>query len=168
MPYKTVKEEEKVEDVLVRTSRHIPVFLGSKLNKIRKDLNLSQTEMLGKIKSHLEKPDNGILKRLSIFREDRLFRSSISGYDLGTKMPPYYVLMAYAEIANVYLEVLYDDSLELESEEKMPYKKKNQGTQNLFIPISKTDQIEDLWNKKREKKTKARLERDKKNAAKDT
>jgi hypothetical protein len=41
------------------------------------------------------------------------FRSSISGYELGTREPPLPVLLRYAEAAGVYVDVLIDDKLKL-------------------------------------------------------
>ena len=116
-----------------RISHHIPIHLGKKLKRIRTDLGFSQNEMLKNINLKLEKHKGGILKRLEISKENKLTRSSISGYELGTRMPPYYVVMAYAEAANVYLEVLYDDRVEFISFVKMPYKEKSKGERNLFV-----------------------------------
>jgi transcriptional regulator with XRE-family HTH domain len=80
-----------------RASRVKPVRLGEKLRTIRLTLGLSQ---------------DGILIRL---RPPDAFinRSSISGYELSTREPSLLTLYAYAKLANVYMEVLVDDDLNL-------------------------------------------------------
>lgn len=66
-----------------------------------------------------------MLKHLRLSDEDGLFRSSISGYELGTRLPPYNVLLAYARSVNIYVEVLIDDEIDLPR--KLPSKIKSQG-----------------------------------------
>lgn len=73
-----------------------PLYLAEKLLQIRQALGLSQNEML---------------ERLGLAGE--LVRSNISKYELGTGEPPLPVLLRYARVANVYLEVLVDDELAL-------------------------------------------------------
>jgi transcriptional regulator with XRE-family HTH domain len=70
--------------------------LGEKLLKIRNSLRLSQDQMLERL---------GLAKWL--------YRSAVSGYELGTREPPLPVLLKYAEIAGVWVDVLIDDELEL-------------------------------------------------------
>jgi len=70
--------------------------LAKKLRKIRLDLGLSQSQ---------------ILERLGF--ADQLFRSNISQYERGRRVPSPPVLLAYARLANVDLEVLIDDELDL-------------------------------------------------------
>ncbi len=111
--------------------------------------------MLEDIRLHLEHPKSGILKRLEIFNENKLTRSSISGYELGTRMPPYYVFMAYAEAANVYLEVLYDDTVELDPDEEIPYEEKSEGIYNLCIPPLDNDNAESVSKEELEQKQNA-------------
>jgi transcriptional regulator with XRE-family HTH domain len=84
-----------------RTARPKPRRLGEKLLKIRNSLELSQDQMLARL---------GLA-------EGR-FRSAVSGYELGTREPPLPVLLTYAEIAGVWVDVLIDDDLELP--EKLP------------------------------------------------
>jgi len=43
----------------------------------------------------------------------RRFRSAISGYELGTREPPLTILLQYAELAGVWLDILVDDALNL-------------------------------------------------------
>lgn len=55
---------------------------------------------------------DGMLIRLG-FQHSSIKRNSISGYELGDREPPLLVLYAYAKTANVYLEVLIDDEINL-------------------------------------------------------
>lgn len=70
--------------------------LSEKLLQIRLELGLSQ---------------NGMLERLGY--GDELFRSNISQYELGSREPPLPVLLQYARAANIYVDVLLDDELDL-------------------------------------------------------
>ena len=79
-----------------RSPRPKPARLADKLRRIRITLGLSQDEML---------------ERLGFATE--LFRSSISGYELGTREPPLPVLLRYAQVAGVWLDVLVDDGVDL-------------------------------------------------------
>ncbi len=72
-------------------------LLPQKLKQIRKHLGFSQTEML---------------KRLGY--ENLFDRSTISHYESGEREPPLPVLLAYARAVNTYMEVLIDDSCEME------------------------------------------------------
>jgi transcriptional regulator with XRE-family HTH domain len=78
------------------TARDKPTRLPAKLLQIRNALGLSQNEML---------------RRLGL--GEGYFRSSISGYELGTREPPLPVLLKYAEVAGVFIDVLVDDKLDL-------------------------------------------------------
>jgi transcriptional regulator with XRE-family HTH domain len=91
-----------------RASRPKPAHLGEKLRLIRTGLGLSQNEML---------------RHLGLNEE--LFQGSISGYELGTREPPLTVLLQYARVANVYVEALIDDNLDLP--EHLPSKLKSEG-----------------------------------------
>lgn len=73
-----------------------PQNLAKKLLQIREFLNLSQTEML---------------KRLGF--DDRLYRSNISQYERGEREPPLLVILSYAKLAGIMVEVLIDDEAEL-------------------------------------------------------
>lgn len=90
------------------TPRPKPARLPEKLLQIRMALGLSQNEML---------------RRLG--QEDRTIRSTISGYERGEREPPLPVLLEYARAANLYVEVLIDDALDLP--EKLPARKKSEG-----------------------------------------
>ena len=82
--------------------------LPAKLLQIRSELGLSQ---------------NGMLKQLGFVEE--LFRSNISQYELGTREPPLPLLLQYARIANVFVDVLIDDELDLP--ERLPANPKSEG-----------------------------------------
>ncbi len=82
--------------------------LAEKLLRIRTELGLSQNEML---------------ERLGFAEE--LFRSNISQYELGRREPPLPVLLEYARAANVLVEVLINDSLDLP--EDLPSPAKHEG-----------------------------------------
>lgn len=96
-----------------RSSRPRPSRLGKKLLRIRRALDLSQESMVDRLG-----------------RTAGLTHSSVSGYELGTREPPLQVLLEYARIANVYLEVLADDNLELPN--KIPSLTKHEGIRRKF------------------------------------
>jgi transcriptional regulator with XRE-family HTH domain len=89
-------------------ARPKPARLSEKLLEIRLALNLSQ---------------DGMLRHLGL--DESHFRSAISGYELGTREPPLQVLLAYARSANVYVDALIDDDMDLP--EKLPSLKKSEG-----------------------------------------
>lgn len=59
-----------------------------------------------------------MLARLGL--NEKLFRSAISGYELGTREPPLPVLLEYARSVGVWVDVLIDDELDLPA--KLPSK----------------------------------------------
>ena len=79
-----------------RRTQHYPKRLGGKLLRIRRALNLSQTGMLERLGS-----PKGLLG------------TSISAYERGVREPPLLILLEYARIAGIYLDVLVDDELDL-------------------------------------------------------
>jgi transcriptional regulator with XRE-family HTH domain len=85
-----------------RKQKRIP----EKLLQIRLALGLSQNEVLR-----------------AIGAEDDLYRTNISNYELGEREPPLFVLLGYARIAGVCLDVLVDDELDLPA--KLPSKAKH-------------------------------------------
>jgi len=91
-----------------RVPRQKPKRLGEKLLQIRNGLNLSQNEML---------------ERLGL--SDKVFRSAVSGYELGKREPPLPVLLKFARLANVYVDVLIDDDIDLPH--KLPCRSKSAG-----------------------------------------
>jgi transcriptional regulator with XRE-family HTH domain len=92
----------------VKTSRTKSTRLAEKLLKIRLDLELSQ---------------GGLLNRLGF--NDELFRSNVSQYEHGERIPSLPVLLAYARAANVSVEALIDDELDLP--ERLPSPTKSEG-----------------------------------------
>jgi len=91
-----------------RAARPKPLRLGEKLLRIRVALGLSQDRMV---------------ERLSA--SDTLTSASISAYELGQREPPLMVLLEYARLANVYLDALADDDLELPKQ--LPAGAKSEG-----------------------------------------
>jgi transcriptional regulator with XRE-family HTH domain len=92
------------EDPEMGTPRETPKFLARKLVHIRKTIDggLSQEELV---------------RRLGL--ESSIDRTYVSKYETGVLEPPLRVLLRYANLAGVHLEVLADDELELP--EKLPY-----------------------------------------------
>src|SRR5205085_12293491 len=80
--------------------------LAKKLLTVRLALGLSQNEMLRRLEA-----------------ENDLLRGSISNYELGDREPPLYILLGYARLAGVCLDVLVDDDLDLP--QKLPAKPKH-------------------------------------------
>jgi transcriptional regulator with XRE-family HTH domain len=91
-----------------RRARYIPARLPEKLIQIRKSLGLTQQEML---------------ETLNLPRE--ILQTSISQYERGKIEPPIFVLLRYADVVNVFLDVLVRDSLELP--EHLPSPLKHEG-----------------------------------------
>src|SRR5436853_3486659 len=81
---------------MVHNTRAKPARLAEKLARIRTELGLSQSQMI---------------HRLGF--SETMRQSHISGYELGTREPSLIVLLRYARIAVVAMEVLVDDELDL-------------------------------------------------------
>ena len=80
-----------------RSQRPKPAQLAAKLRQIRTALGLTQQQMyerLGETKT-------------------ALYPGHIGLYELGQREPPLPVLLRYARISGVYVDVLIDDELEL-------------------------------------------------------
>ncbi len=86
-----------------------PRRLAEKLLAIRKKLDLSQGQMMKRLE------DSGT----------KLYAPHLSGYESGTREPPLPVLLEYAVVANICIDVLVDDSIDLP--EKLPATKKRHG-----------------------------------------
>jgi len=80
-----------------RGKRYQPKRLAEKLIEIRNRLDLNQSQMF---------------KRLGE-TPSKIYASHISSYEQGTREPPLDVLLQYARIAGVPMEVLIDDELDL-------------------------------------------------------
>lgn len=91
-----------------RSTNQRPERLAEKLLQIRLALELSQNQMIRK----LGLPEN-------------FLQGSVSGYELGTRVPPLGVLRAYAEAAGIWMDVLVNDDLDLPS--KLPARPKSAG-----------------------------------------
>ena len=74
--------------------RNKPIRLGEKLLQIREALGLSQREMA---------------ERLGIRRTHH----HISKYERGKSVPPSEVMLAYSRVANVLIEQIVDDDVDL-------------------------------------------------------
>lgn len=74
-----------------------PELLGDKLKTIRKKLDLTTEELV----IRLDCPSIP------------LHRASITQYEKGRREPPLIVLLQYARLANVYVDILIDDNLDL-------------------------------------------------------
>ena len=90
------------------STRPRPQRLAEKLLQIRTALGLSQT---------------GMYKHLGV--EDLIDYTKISTYELGKREPPLMILLQYAYAANVYVEALIDDELDLP--DKLPSPMKHEG-----------------------------------------
>ncbi|MCP9496876.1 MAG: helix-turn-helix domain-containing protein [Pyrinomonadaceae bacterium MAG19_C2-C3] len=92
-----------------RSRRPAPIHLVAKLRQIRLSLNLTQEQMF------LRLGDTGT----------SLYVGYIGLYEMGTREPPLQVLLQYARIAGVYVDVLIDDELELPA--RLPSTPKHEG-----------------------------------------
>jgi transcriptional regulator with XRE-family HTH domain len=79
-----------------KTPRPKPARLGEKLLQIRNSLGPSQ---------------NAVIRRLGLSEE--LYQGSTSGYELETREPPLTVLLKYAQVAGVCVDVQINDELDL-------------------------------------------------------
>lgn len=79
-----------------RASREKPARLAEKLLQIRTALELSQ---------------NGMLRRLGI--AEKGYRNYISDFENGVREPSLPVLLKYARLVGVSMDVLVDDELDL-------------------------------------------------------
>jgi transcriptional regulator with XRE-family HTH domain len=91
-----------------RGSRHKPKRLPEKLLQIRTALGLSQ---------------NGMVRHLGLSEE--LSQEYISGFERGVREPSFIVVLQYARVAGVWMDVLVDDALDLPA--KLPSIPKHEG-----------------------------------------
>lgn len=101
-----------------RANKPKPARLATKLLEIRTTLGLSQNEMI---------------RRLDL--PETIQQGSISGYELGTRIPPPPVLLRYAEVAGVWIDVLVDDDLDLP--QQLPSPTKSEGIRRPSVPRKK-------------------------------
>jgi transcriptional regulator with XRE-family HTH domain len=90
------------------SARERPERLAEKLLQIRTALGLSQSEMLARV---------GL--------GETGYRHYVSQFETGKREPSLLVLLRYARAANVYVEVLIDDELNLPGE--LPAEPKGAG-----------------------------------------
>lgn len=76
---------------------------------------------------------NGMLRHLGV--ADEMLQARISSYELGTREPPLPVLLVYARAANVYVDALVDDDIDLP--ERLPSAKKSEGKKRGPAPCGK-------------------------------
>lgn len=93
---------------MAKASRKKPERLAEKLLEIRRKLGLSQ---------------NGLIRHLGLTAE--LEQDYVSKFERGVLVPPLHVLLAYAEAANVWVEALIIDSVDLP--ERLPSSAKHEG-----------------------------------------
>lgn len=79
-----------------RMEKHAPKRLGEKLRKIRESFGDSQAAFL----ERLGKPES-------------ILQTSISSYEGGRREPPLLILLKYARLADVSVDVLIDDIIDL-------------------------------------------------------
>jgi len=89
-------------------ARERPKRLAEKLLQIRNALGLSQ---------------GGMLHRIGLGETG--YRHYVSHFETGKREPSLLILLEYARVANVYVEVLIDDELDLPA--KLPSAKKHEG-----------------------------------------
>lgn len=102
-----------------RASRPKPVRLAGKLLQIRTALGLSQ---------------NGMIRQMGLV--DELLREEISLFEHGVRVPPLPVLLGYARAANVYVDALIDDEMDLP--EGLPARVKSEGTKKKSSRVRKS------------------------------
>lgn len=95
---------------MAKAPRIKPARLAEKLLEVRSRLNLSQNELI---------------RHLGL--GDELQQDYISKFERGVMEPPLHVLLAYAEAANVWMDVLVRDSLDLPT--ALPSRTKHEGVQ---------------------------------------
>ena len=98
-----------------QSPRPVPARLAEKLLLIRIGLRLSQNELI----HHL-----GLGGELT--------QARVSAYERGVREPPLLVLLMYARAANVTVEVLIDDKLDLPK--KLPASPKSEGSRRKGTP----------------------------------
>jgi transcriptional regulator with XRE-family HTH domain len=91
-----------------QSPRRIPARLAEKLLLIRDGLRLSQNELI---------------RRLGA--DEELTQARVSAYERGVREPSLPVLLRYARAANVSVEALIDDELDLPK--KLPANPKSEG-----------------------------------------
>lgn len=89
-----------------RGSRFMPKRLAEKLLYVRQSLGLSQNELLR-----------------AFGNPEKIIQASVSCYERGEREPPLDILLQYARIAGVCIDLLINDDLELPK--RLPAKPKH-------------------------------------------
>ena len=89
-------------------ARKNPKRLAEKLAMIRREIKLSQ---------------RGLIRRMGL--ADELTQAEVSMFESGRRIPGLFVLLEYALLAGVYMDVLVDDELDLP--ERLPANPKSDG-----------------------------------------
>lgn len=92
-----------------RGRRLQPKFLGSKLKQVRECLGFSQEQMAERLQNDVP--------------EASIYPGHISQFESGKREPSLLVLLAYAKLARVSIDVLVDDEIDLPR--KLPSKAKH-------------------------------------------
>jgi transcriptional regulator with XRE-family HTH domain len=93
-----------------RIARERPRRLSAKLLRVRQALDLTQEQML-----------------VALNLDKKVFASAVSGYELGTREPSLPVLLRYARLAGVVMDVLVDDEMDLPA--RLPRKRLHSWSQ---------------------------------------
>jgi transcriptional regulator with XRE-family HTH domain len=101
-----------------RASRPRPARLAEKLLQVRIALGLSQ---------------NGMIRRLGFVGD--VTQDYISAYERGVREPPLPVLLQYARAANVLVEALIDDELDLPTQ--IPPGIRSEGIRKASAPTTR-------------------------------
>jgi transcriptional regulator with XRE-family HTH domain len=100
-----------------QSPRPVPARLAEKLLLIRERLRLSQNELI---------------HRLGL--DEELTQARVSAYERGVREPSLPVLLMYARTANVSVEALIDDKLDLPK--KLPASPKSEGVRSRRTSIT--------------------------------
>ena len=101
-----------------------PKYLGDKIRNIREnrvDGYLTQDDFADLLRATLKSEFNDSYPELN--------REYVSGFERGTRVVPPIILLAYAHLANVYVDVIIDDRLVFSSSPTVsfPLEKKTGG-----------------------------------------
>jgi len=102
-----------------RASRLKPDRLAEKLLRIRGNLGLSQV---------------GLIAHLGL--ADAIYPGYVSGYENGSREPSLIILLAYARVAGVCMDVLVDDELDLP--DRLPGAPRHKGVKTPTSPKPKS------------------------------
>ena len=87
----------KEEFLMGRGKQEQPRRLAEKLRQIRRSFEMTQEDMARKLES----------------QNLKVYRGYVGLYEIGERIPSVLIIMAYARIAGVTMEILCDDKLEL-------------------------------------------------------